>query len=56
MLTSSPRAEDAARCRALGVRAVLMKPVKASELLDTIVQTMGGGPRRSAISAGDTTT
>jgi signal transduction histidine kinase/ActR/RegA family two-component response regulator len=56
MLTSSPRADGAARCRALGVAAVLMKPVKASELLDTIVQAMGGGPQRDAVPAGDATT
>jgi two-component system, sensor histidine kinase and response regulator len=43
MLTSSPRPEDAARCRMLGVRAVLMKPLKASELLDSILQAVSGG-------------
>jgi signal transduction histidine kinase/CheY-like chemotaxis protein len=56
MLTSSPRAEDAARCRMLGVCAVLMKPVKASELLDTLLQAIGGGPRRSVVSSGEGTT
>jgi signal transduction histidine kinase/ActR/RegA family two-component response regulator len=56
MLTSSSRVEDVARCRALGVAAVLMKPVKASELLETIVETMGGAPRRNAVPARDATT
>jgi CheY-like chemotaxis protein/nitrogen-specific signal transduction histidine kinase len=47
MLTSSPRPADAARCRMLGVSAVLMKPLKASELLDNILKAVSGaaGPR-----------
>jgi PAS domain S-box-containing protein len=40
MLTSAGLPEDVARCRGLGVRAYLMKPVKQSELLDTIVTTL----------------
>jgi len=56
MLTSSPRAEDAGRCRALGASGVLMKPVKASELLDTIVRTLGNPPSRNAVATDAPTT
>ncbi len=41
LLTSGDRPDDAARCRALGVRAYLMKPVKQSELLDAITGVVG---------------
>ncbi len=37
LLTSSTQVGDAARCRALGVRAHLMKPVKQDELLRAIL-------------------
>jgi PAS domain S-box-containing protein len=40
MLTSAGLPEDVARCRTLGIRAYLMKPIKQSELLDTIVTTL----------------
>ncbi len=46
MLTSSNRPEDIARCRALGVRAHLAKPIKQSLLMDTIVDVLGSGERR----------
>ncbi len=41
MLTSSPRPEETVRCRNLGVCAVLMKPVKPSELLDNVLRAVG---------------
>ena len=34
-------ADDAARCRALGIAAYLTKPIKQSELLDAICRTLG---------------
>jgi CheY-like chemotaxis protein/nitrogen-specific signal transduction histidine kinase len=37
MLTSSGQPEEAARCRALGIDAYLMKPVKQPDLLDGIL-------------------
>jgi CheY-like chemotaxis protein len=37
MLTSAGRPEDVERCRRLGIRAYLMKPVKQSELFDSIL-------------------
>jgi signal transduction histidine kinase/CheY-like chemotaxis protein/HPt (histidine-containing phosphotransfer) domain-containing protein len=44
MLSSADRAADAARCRALGVAAYLVKPIKQSELLDTILTALGSAP------------
>ena len=40
MLTSGGQAGDAARCRALGIAAHLMKPIKPSDLLDAIARTV----------------
>jgi PAS domain S-box-containing protein len=40
MLSSADRKEDAARCRRLGVSAYLVKPVRQSDLLDAIVNTL----------------
>ena len=40
MLTSAGLPEDVTRCNQLGIRAYLMKPIKQSELLDTIVTTL----------------
>jgi CheY-like chemotaxis protein len=42
MLTSAGRAEEAARCRQIGVDAYLIKPVKHSDLLDTLATLFGG--------------
>jgi CheY-like chemotaxis protein len=42
MLTSAGHPEDIARCRQLGIRAYLMKPVKQSELLAAILAALGG--------------
>jgi PAS domain S-box-containing protein len=44
MLTSGPRPGDRTRCLALGMAAFLTKPVKQSDLLDTIMEVLGGRP------------
>jgi two-component system, sensor histidine kinase and response regulator len=41
MLTSATRSGDVARCRELGIGAHLVKPVKQSELYDSIAETLG---------------
>jgi PAS domain S-box-containing protein len=41
MLTSAGQPGDVARCRSLGIGAYLMKPIKQSELLETIVAALG---------------
>ncbi len=41
MLTSAGQRGDAARCRALGIEAYLIKPIRQSELLDAILMTLG---------------
>ncbi len=43
MLSSATGRDDAARCRALGIRAYLMKPVKRSELERAIARALGTG-------------
>jgi two-component system, sensor histidine kinase and response regulator len=43
MLSSADLPEDAARCRSLGVTAYLSKPIKQSELLDSILTALGTG-------------
>jgi len=43
MLTSAGDSEDMNRCRDLGIRAYLMKPVKQSELLTTLQRALGAG-------------
>ncbi len=40
MLTSGGQSGDAARCRAFGIAAHLMKPVRPSDLLDAILRSM----------------
>ena len=47
MLTSAARPEDAARCRRLGIEGHLTKPVKQSDLLDTIVSLFDGSGREA---------
>jgi signal transduction histidine kinase/CheY-like chemotaxis protein/HPt (histidine-containing phosphotransfer) domain-containing protein len=55
ILTSGTRPGEAARCRELGVAALLMKPVKPSELLDAVVRalrpSLAGGPREAPAPA-----
>jgi CheY-like chemotaxis protein len=46
MLTSAGHPEDVARCRQLGIGAYLMKPVKQSELLETILAALGASTSR----------
>ena len=41
MLTSTGQRGDAARCRVNGIKAYLVKPVKQSDLLDTILTIIG---------------
>ncbi|HKV40355.1 MAG TPA: response regulator, partial [Blastocatellia bacterium] len=50
MLTSGGQPGEAARCRELGVAAYLTKPVKQSELLEAVLNLVGG-PRRIAMPA-----
>jgi len=42
LLTSAGRPGDGARCRKIGIAGFLNKPVKQSELLDTIAAVVGG--------------
>ena len=42
MLTSGDRPEDREKCKTFEVSAYLMKPVKQSELFDTVISTLGG--------------
>jgi two-component system sensor histidine kinase/response regulator len=51
MLTSAGQPEDVERCRQLGVRAYLTKPVRQSELLETILATLGGSPLHTRLAA-----
>jgi PAS domain S-box-containing protein len=44
MLTSARQPGDAARCRELGIAAYLTKPIKQSELLDTILTILSAQP------------
>jgi CheY-like chemotaxis protein len=44
MLSSADQGGDATRCRDLGVRRYLVKPIKQSDLLDTIVTLLAEGP------------
>jgi two-component system sensor histidine kinase/response regulator len=49
MLTSSARPGDRARCLELGVASYLSKPVKRSDLFDTIVEVLTRHPSRRAL-------
>jgi CheY-like chemotaxis protein/HPt (histidine-containing phosphotransfer) domain-containing protein len=51
LLTSAGRPGDGARCRKLGIAGFLNKPVKQSELLETISAVMGGGTATEAPGA-----
>lgn len=44
MISSAARAEDARRCREVGIQRYLTKPVLQSELFDSILDTMGIRP------------
>ena len=47
MLTSMGRAEDATRCKRMGLEGYLTKPVKHSDLLETLTTLVGVPARRS---------
>jgi CheY-like chemotaxis protein len=51
MLTSAGRPGDTARCRRIGVEACVVKPVKASDLLDTLATILSAPGRRLASPA-----
>jgi PAS domain S-box-containing protein len=51
MLTSAGQPMDVQRCRQLGIGAYLMKPVKQSELLDTILSALGATLERTETAA-----
>ncbi len=51
MLTSAGQPDDVERCRQLGIRAYLTKPVRHSELLETILATLGGSPLHARLAA-----
>jgi PAS domain S-box-containing protein len=46
MLTSAGRAEDVATCRQLGIDAYLLKPIKQSDLLATLLTTLDTSRRQ----------
>jgi PAS domain S-box-containing protein len=46
MLTSAGQRGDAARCRALGISAYLVKPIRQSELLEAILLVLGPPSQR----------
>ncbi len=48
MLTSAGQRGDAARCRALGISAYLVKPIRQSELLEAILLVLGQPSQRKA--------
>jgi CheY-like chemotaxis protein len=48
MLTSVGQAGDAARCRALGISAYLVKPIRRRELLEAICAALHEGPMKAA--------
>jgi CheY-like chemotaxis protein len=57
MLSSAGQRGNAARCRALGIKAYLLKPLKRSELLEAIVATLSASapePPRERLEPRDT--
>ncbi len=50
MLTSEDQSSSAARCRAMGVEAYLIKPIKPAELLMMIRRVVGRGDGRACVS------
>ncbi len=51
MLSSADQRRDAIRCRELGLAAYMTKPIKQSELQDTILTSLGLLSRRQTLSA-----
>jgi PAS domain S-box-containing protein len=52
MLTSGDRADDVRRCRQLGIASYLMKPIKQSELFDSIMSVLGQHVVQQAVEEG----
>ena len=52
MLTSAGHPGDAERCRRLGIKAYLVKPVKHSDLLDSLATMFGDSARRRPARSG----
>jgi signal transduction histidine kinase/DNA-binding response OmpR family regulator len=52
MLSSAARQEDARRSREYGVAACMTKPIKQSDLLDSILTVLGSRPQRLTTSSG----
>ncbi|HEY3384213.1 MAG TPA: two-component regulator propeller domain-containing protein [Vicinamibacterales bacterium] len=50
MLTSAGQPGDAARCRQAGIQGYLTKPIRESDLLDTVVAVLGPRPDVAQIS------
>jgi len=50
MLTSADQLGDGARCRSLGISAYLVKPVRQSELLSKICNSLKSAPRNDAVA------
>jgi CheY-like chemotaxis protein len=51
LLSSGAQPETATRCRELGIGAALLKPLKQSELLDTILTVLGQGHSETSTAA-----
>jgi CheY-like chemotaxis protein/HPt (histidine-containing phosphotransfer) domain-containing protein len=51
MLSSADRHRDAVRCRELGFAAYLTKPIKQSELQNTILTSLGAAPRETELAS-----
>jgi PAS domain S-box-containing protein len=54
MLTSAGAGEDVARCQQLGIRAYLTKPVKSSDLLESIHRVLSDSPWQPHLDAAPT--
>jgi two-component system sensor histidine kinase/response regulator len=52
MLSSAGQRGDAARCRELGIAAYLTKPIKQSDLLDSILTVLHGSPAQALTPSG----
>jgi PAS domain S-box-containing protein len=54
LVTSAGQKIDASRCRELGIAACLVKPVRQSDLLDTVMTILGAGAEGRASLTADT--
>lgn len=55
MLTSADQSRDVRRCRELGVRAYILKPVRKSELLAACLAVLGDATKRLSSESGSAT-